>query len=106
MVFKLTQHYRDLKLIQLIKDFLDCGRVERRAGFATDFTVTSLKDIESKILTFFDKYPLVGSKLLNLKDFKEALKIMEVKGHLTEEGLNRIRVIKAGMNTGRNNKDN
>ena len=106
LVFKLTQHYRDLKLIQLIKDFLDCGRVERRAGFATDFTVTSLKDIESKILTFFDKYPLVGSKLLNLKDFKEALKIMEVKGHLTEEGLNRIRVIKAGMNTGRNNKDN
>ncbi len=106
LVFKLTQHSRDIKLLQLIKDLLDCGRVERRAGFAADFTVTSIKDIESKILTFFDKYPLLGSKLLNLKDFKEAFKIMEVKGHLTEEGLNRIRVIKAGMNTGRTNKDN
>ena len=106
LVFKITQHSRDIKLIQLIKDFLDCGRVEKRAGFAVDFTVTSIKDIESKILTFFVKYSLLGHKLLNLKDFNEAFKIMETKGHLTEEGLNKIRVIKAGMNTGRTNNDN
>jgi hypothetical protein len=31
---------------------------------------------------------------------------METKGHLTTEGLNKIREIKAGMNTGRKNKDN
>ena len=106
LVFKITQHSRDIQLLQLIKDFLDCGRVEKRAGFAADFTVTSIKDIEGKILTFFDKYPLLGSKLLNLKDFNEAFKIMKVKGHLTEEGLNKIRVIKAGMNTGRINNNN
>ena len=106
LVFKITQHSRDIQLLQLIKNFLDCGRIEKRAGFAADFTVTSIKDIESKILTFFDKYPLLGSKLLNLKDFNEAFKIMETKGHLTEEGLNKIRVIKAGMNTGRTNNDN
>ena len=106
LVFKITQHSRDIKLLQLINNFLDCGRVEKRAGFAADFTVTSIKDIEGKILTFFNKYPLLGSKLLNLKDFNEAFKMMEAKGHLTEEGLNKIRVIKAGMNTGRKNKDN
>jgi hypothetical protein len=100
LVFKITQHSRDIQLLELIKNFLDCGRIEKRAGFAADFTVTSIKDIDSKILTFFYKYPLLGSKLLNLNDFKEAFKIME-KGHLTEEGLNKIRVIKAGMNTGR-----
>ena len=106
MVFKITQHSRDIQLLQLIKNFLDCGRIEKRAGFAADFTVTSIKDIERKILTFFDKYPLLESKLLNLKDFNEAFKIMKVKGHLTEEGLNKIRVIKAGMNTGRINNNN
>lgn len=106
LVFKITQHSRDIQLLQLIKNFLDCGRIEKRAGFAADFTVTSIKDIESKILIFFNKYPLLGSKLLNLQDFNEAFKIMEAKGHLTAEGLNKIRVIKAGMNTGRKNKDN
>jgi hypothetical protein len=101
LVFKITQHSRDIQLLELIKNFLDCGRIEKRAGFAADFTVTSIKDIDSKILTFFNKYPLQGSKLLNLNDFKEAFIIMESKGHLTEEGLNKIRAIKAGMNTGR-----
>ena len=101
LVFKITQHSRDIQLLGLIKEFLGCGRIEKRAGFAADFTVTSIKDIESKILIFFNKYPLLGSKLLNLIDFNEAFKIMETKGHLTEEGLNKIRVIKAGMNTGR-----
>ena len=43
----------------------------------------------------------IKNNSLNLNDFKEAFKIMEAKGHLTEEGLNKIRVIKAGMNTGR-----
>ncbi len=106
LVFKITQHSRDIPLLELIKNFLGCGRIEKRAGFAADFTVTSIKDIDSKILTFFNKYPLLGSKLLNLKDFNEAFKIMEAKGHLTEEGLNKIRVIKAGMNTGRTDKNN
>lgn len=101
LVLKITQHSRDIQLLELIKNFLDCGRIEKRAGFAADFTVTSIKDIDSKIRPFFYKYPLLGSKLLNLKDFSEAFKIMEAKGHLTEEGLNKIRVIKAGMNTGR-----
>jgi len=100
-VFKITQHSRDIQLLYLIKDYLDCGRVEKRAGFAADFTVTSRACLESKILTFFDKYPLLGSKLLNLNDFNEAFKIIEAKDHLTDEGLNKIRVIKAGMNTGR-----
>lgn len=106
MVFKITQHSRDIQLLELIKNFFGCGRIEKRAGFAADFTVTSRSSLESKILTFFNKYPLLGSKLLNLKDFNEAFKIMEAKGHLTEEGLNKIRVIKAGMNTGRTDKNN
>ena len=106
LVFKITQHSRDIKLLYLIKDYLGCGRVEKRAGFAADFTVTSIKDIGSKILTFFGEYPLLGSKLLNLKDFSEAFKIMVAKEHLNDEGLNRIREIKAGMNTGRINNDN
>ncbi|HLT42012.1 MAG TPA: hypothetical protein VKZ95_04845 [Sphingobacteriaceae bacterium] len=34
-------------------------------------------------------------------DFKRAAEIMKVKGHLTQSGLDEIRLIKAGMNRGR-----
>lgn len=48
-----------------------------------------------------EKYPINGNKLLDYKDFKKVVELMESKSHLTEEGLAKIKVIKAGMNTKR-----
>jgi hypothetical protein len=80
---------------------LACGRVEKRSTDACDFTVNSLKDFDKKIVPFFLKYPLQGSKLSNFKDFNKVVHIMKVKGHLKKEGLETIQNIKIGMNTGR-----
>jgi len=101
LVFKLTQHSRDVDLLNGIKDFFGCGRVENRKEEACDFTVTSFKAIEGKIIPFFINYPLMGSKALNFEDFNKVVEIMKAKGHLTEEGLIKIKNIKVGMNTGR-----
>jgi len=54
-----------------------------------------------KIIPFFDKYPIKGEKSLDYANFKRATEIMEIKGHLTVNGLEEIRKIKAGMNRGR-----
>jgi hypothetical protein len=51
--------------------------------------------------TFFQKYPLQGVKSKDFKDFCKVAELMENKAHLTAEGLDQIRQIKAGMNTGR-----
>lgn len=59
-------------------------------------------DLDEKIIPFFEKYPLVGDKLQDFSYFKIAAEIIKVKGHLTEEGLEKIRAIKAEMNRGRN----
>jgi hypothetical protein len=59
-----------------------------------------LKDLETKIVPFFLEYPFQGSKFLNFQDFNKVIEIMKVKGHL-KEGLELIKDIKAGMNTGR-----
>lgn len=101
LVFKITQHSRDVELLKGIVIFLGCGRVEKRKKEACDFTVNSLKDFEDKIVPFFKKYPLQGSKLLNFEDFNKVVEIMKVKGHLTEESLILIKKIKSNMNTGR-----
>jgi len=98
---RISQHSRDVELLNNIIIYLDCGRVI----FATEgdcrFVVTKFSDIETKIIPFFDKYNIEGVKALDYEDLKKIVEIMKVKGHLTEEGLKAIRELKAGMNTGR-----
>lgn len=103
LVFKITQHSRDIELLKGIENFFSCGRVEKRNTKACDFTVSSLEAFDKKIIPFFHKFPLQGSKFMNFQDFNEVVKIMKTKGHLTKEGLEKIKNIKAGMNTSRKN---
>jgi hypothetical protein len=65
------------------------------------YTVTKFKDINEKIIPFFDKYPLIGTKMLNFASFKLVTQMMENKEHLTVEGIEKIKIIKSGMNTGK-----
>lgn len=101
LVFKITQHSRDEELLYKIAEFLACGRVEKRSGDACDYVVNSIKEFESKVIAFFTQYPLLGLKSLNFNDFKKVFELMKTKQHLTEQGLAKIKEIKAGMNTNR-----
>jgi hypothetical protein len=86
--------------MQTILSFLGCGRIEQPLGKnSVKVVVSKLSEIEGKILPFLEKFPLHGHKLLNYKDFKQVVKLMKSKDHLTKEGLIRIKEIKAGMNS-------
>jgi hypothetical protein len=100
--FKLTQHTRDEKLLRSLVDYLDCGEYYISKGLDWgDFFVARFSDMNEKIIPFFDKYPLVGCKRQDYLDFVKVAKLMNEKAHLTQEGLEQIRVIKSGMNKGR-----
>lgn len=76
-----------------------------------DFQILKFKDILEKVVPLFISMP--GEKSKDFYDFYKAVEILKVKGHLTEEGLNQIRILKAparatragllrwGMNRGR-----
>jgi LAGLIDADG endonuclease len=49
-------------LLTTISEYFGCGRVEKRRGNACDYTVTSQKSFERKIIPFFNKYPLRRDK--------------------------------------------
>lgn len=103
LTFSITQHSRDTQLMKSLVEYLDCGRyIERPDRFAGVFTVNKLKDIEEKIIPLFNQYPLQGVKSLDYADFKRVAEIIKDKGHLTASGLDQIRKIKSGMNSGRN----
>jgi hypothetical protein len=97
LVFKLTQHRRDLELMMKLPDYLDCGYYYPYLE-AGDFTVTKISDITDKIIPFFDRYPLFGAKAKDFEDFKEASVHIKSKAHLTKEGLDKILLIKSRMN--------
>jgi hypothetical protein len=66
-----------------------------------DFQILKLKDLSDKVITLFQNIPLQGVKSKDFADFCKAVEIMKVKGHLTSEGLDKLRKLKVGMNTGR-----
>ena len=99
--FIITQHIRDEKLMISLIELLKCGKIfKNRETF--DFKVSKLSDILNKIIPFLKKYPILGMKALDFDDWCKVAELMKNKIHLTAEGLEEIRKIKAGMNRGRN----
>jgi len=100
--FKITQHTRDAVLMKVLTEYLGCGHyylnTKQDVG---DIIVSGLSDLTTKIIPLFEKYPIIGVKALDYADFCKALKLIKDKAHLTELGLDNIRLIKAGMNRGR-----
>lgn len=100
--FQITQHTRDKILLQKIVNYLGCGHYrEITKNCDGKFEVESLKDINNKIIPFFDKYPLVGAKAKDYFDFKEVAELMKKGAHLTPEGVEKIKQIKLRMNRAR-----
>jgi transcription initiation factor TFIID subunit TAF12 len=100
IIFQLTQHSRDGQLMLDLMEYLDCGYICKKED-TLDYRVTKFADVESKIIPLFKQYPILGIKYKDFKDICRAVDIMKDKGHLTNEGLNKIIQIKAGINKGR-----
>jgi hypothetical protein len=98
--FSIAQHVRDERLMKNFIEYLNCGNVyfSKQAVY---FRVDKFTDLETKIILFFVKYPILGVKAEDLKDFCQVAELMKENKHLTPEGLYQIRKIKAGMNKGR-----
>ena len=98
--FKLTQHIKDENLMKSLVEFLNCGKVYVYKD-TVDFKITKFADLINKVLPLFENIPLHGTKAKDWWDFCKVANIMKEKGHLTPEGLKKIRKIKEGMNKGR-----
>ena len=81
-------------------EFFGCGHVKKNRD-AFEYRVTKLQDIVKIIIPFFHKFPLEGVKSKDFADFCKVADLISQKKHLTKEGLETIKKIKAGMNRGR-----
>lgn len=99
----LSQHSRDAELMKSLVSYLGCGRYCSCSKPNTgEFVVSNFSDITEKIIPFFEKYPLAGVKASDFAEFRKVADMIKAKTHLTQDGLDQIRLIKESMNTGRN----
>jgi site-specific recombinase len=84
--------------------YFGCGFVlhSKNAFFYRVHSFSDIKDILIPFLFFFfSKHKIKGVKALDFKDWCLTAELFKTKAHLTKQGLDQIRQIKAGMNKGR-----
>lgn len=102
LVFKITLDIRDEQLMRSLINYFNCGYCRIRSNKnVLDFEVLKFSDITENIIPFFEKYKIIGIKVLDYQDFKTVAELMKNKEHLEREGLENIKKIKSGINTGR-----
>ena len=99
--FQITQHSKDELLIKSLVHYLGCGYCNTNTTDTTNFICNKFSENIEKIIAFFRQYPILGVKYQDFLDWCKVVELMKVKAHLTPEGLDQIRLIKSGMNKGR-----
>lgn len=86
-------------------EYFGSGVIEKHTQFKSiTLVIIKFSDIFTKVIPFFELYPLKGIKQKDFLDWCNAANKVKTKLHLTTEGLNLIRNIKQGMNNGRTKK--
>ena len=98
LLFILTQHIRDELLLKSLVDFFGCGQTYSYKDYI-EFRCQSFKYNYENILPFF--HSILGMKAHDFKDWVKVAEMVQSKIHLTKQGLDNIRQIKARMNKGR-----
>lgn len=100
LVFTISQHSKDLLLLNNIVDYLQCGVIEIPGGRNEG------RYIVYKFNDHLEKFNLVTIKQLDFLDYKKAASLLKKKSLINEEDLYNIQIIKSGMNKNRfNNLD-
>jgi len=99
LAFRITMLNNEVELLNMVKDYFGCGyiSIDDKLGSLT-FNVRDINSITKIIIPHFYKYPLRGTKYSDFLSFKEALDLINLKEHLTEEGIDKISEISMTMN--------
>lgn len=92
---------RERLILDLMRNWFECGIVKKRKDGLHSYDVTNPKDLKLTIIPFFIKYPFISKrKSKNFELFKSAVEIMFNKKHLSENGLKNLVLIREMINLG------
>jgi hypothetical protein len=101
LIFEIELREDDEPILQEIREALNCGNIYRLeyARYAkwrphVKLKVSNFTDISTKIIPFFQRYPLQAKKRLQFEKFCYVAELIKTKQHLTPEGIEQIRALK------------
>lgn len=99
--FRITQHERDLTVLNRIVYTLGCGTLVKPTGDRDRYgiSVGNISDLVNIVIPLFEEHLIYGAKYKDFLDFCRGIQIIKEKGHLTSEGLNELKDLAYGMNT-------
>jgi LAGLIDADG endonuclease len=105
--FFIKQEKASASTLFAIRKFFDKGNIrwDDADKKYLRYEIKSVSAIQEKVVTFFDKYPLLSSKRLNFLDLKKVLGLVQLKSHLNPSGIEKIKEIKSRMNSKRSFED-
>ena len=102
--FAVVQGERSVHVLQLMKDFFGCGKIYRNRRHDNHredlfvYNVWNRRDLSGVIVPFFEANPLRTAKMDEFLKFREIIRMMEQRLHLTVDGLRQIAEIQQTMN--------
>ncbi len=99
--FQIDLHIRDLTLLQQIQTYFGGygGIYTKTGGVGYTYKISSLSHITEVIIPHFDLFPLKSEKLADFMLFKLIITKIQLKEHLTMEGVKDIVAIRASICT-------
>jgi len=102
--FSITQHNRDILLLNRIKLVFTFGNIHTHTKDNSRIEVAKRDMLINNIIPFFEIYPMHGDKLLNYLDWCQGMDIISKGEHTTKEGLIKLKKIVENMNNKRKAK--
>ena len=96
--FTVVQHKSDVQILYALKSYFKCGVVRVNHGDRMAYRVRSLDHLSQIIIPFFERYSLKTKKRIEFEKFRDVLRMMQQKEHLTTEGIEKIKNIADAMN--------
>lgn len=90
---------KDRAPLDLFMETLDCGSIRRAGNGGWYWEVNHLRDIQARVVPFFERFPLVGTKVEDFKRFRAAARILE-KRVLSYQDYAKVLALREGMNGG------
>ena len=99
--FVISQHKRDRVLLERIQEFFGCGYIAKDGATMLQYRIRAVVSVTEVLIPHLAANPLLTQKRLDAEAFMQVHALMVQGKHLTPEGLEMIRGIKATMNRAR-----
>jgi hypothetical protein len=90
---------KDRVPLDLFHETLSCGSIRKAGNGGWYWEVNHLADIQARVVPFFERFPLIGTKAEDFKRFRDATWIL-AKPVLSYQDYAKVLALREGMNGG------